>query len=98
MTNRVKIFCYILVLLFFSSSPLFAQSPWEVETFDGAITNSGWYTDKFGPLQWPTDGLGNQAVRLEACASPSASSHCTSSTSSYGQESAVSTNHNVHAG
>jgi Polysaccharide lyase len=98
MPNRVKIFCYIVVLLFFSSSPLFAQAAYEVEPFDGVITNPGWYTDNFGPLQWPTDGLGNQSVRLEACASPSASSLCTSSTSSNGQESAVSTNHNVHAG
>jgi hypothetical protein len=98
MTNRRMIFIYVVVLLFFSSAPLFAQAPYEVEPFDGAITNSGWYTDHFGALQWPTDGLGNQAVRLEACASPSATSHCTTSTSSYAQESGVATNHNVHAG
>ena len=98
MTNRLKFFIHIVVLLFFSSAPLLAQAPYESEPFNGAITNQGWYTDKFGSLQWPADGLGNEAVRLEACASSSSSNHCSSSTSSYGQETAVATNHNVHAG
>jgi hypothetical protein len=81
---------YMGVLIFFTSGPLRAQAPYESEPFNGLLTNPGWYTDKFGPLQWPADGLGNQAVRLEACASSSSSSHCSSSTSSYGQETAVS--------
>src|SRR5262249_6043583 len=98
MTKRRIIFMCVAVVLFFSNTPLFAQAPYEVEPFDGVITNPGWYTDNFGPLQWPTDGLGNRAVRLDACASSSASSHCATSASSYAQESALSTNHNVHAG
>ena len=39
-----------------------------------------------------------QGRALGGCASSSSSSHCTKSTSSSGQEAAVSTNHNVHAG
>ena len=98
MTNRGMIFIYVAVVLFFNSAPLLAQAPYEAEPLDGVITNPGWYTDNFGPLQWPVDGLGNKAVRLEACASRSASSRCTSSTSSSAQESALSTNHSVHGG
>jgi hypothetical protein len=98
MPNRLRVLIYIGVLMVFSSRPLFAQAPYQFEPFNGAITNPGWYTDKFGPLQWPADGFGNQAVRLEACASTSPSTLCTTSTSSYGQETAVSTNHDVHAG
>ena len=61
---------YIGILIFFSSGPLRAQAPYASEPFNGSLSISGWYTDNFGPLQWPADGLGNQAVRLEACASP----------------------------
>jgi Polysaccharide lyase len=98
MTNRGIIFICIVVLLFFGTAPLHAQSAYEDEPFDGVLANPGWYTDHFGPLQWPLDGLGARAVRLDDCASSSATSFCTTSTSSYGQEAAISTETKVHAG
>jgi Polysaccharide lyase len=98
MTNRGIIFVLMMILILFSTAPLRAQSAYEDEPFDGVLANPGWYTDNFGPLQWPLDGLGAKAVRLEDCASSSASTHCTGSTSSYGQAAAIATNHNVHAG
>ena len=96
--NRRMMFACILALLFFGSGPLFAQTPYGDEHFDGTFTAPIWHTDNFGPLQWVSDGVVNGAVRLEACASPSSSGHCTTSTSSYGQETAVSTNKNTHSG
>jgi Polysaccharide lyase len=98
MRNRLNMLIYLGALIFFFGGPLRAQTPYGSEPFNGSISSSGWYTDKFGPLQWPADDLGNLAVRLQDCASTSPSSHCTTSTSGYGQEAGVATSTNVHAG
>jgi hypothetical protein len=68
-----------------------AQSGYyEFEHFDGTFTNPEWYiTRGAGPLQWPADGFHNQALRLEDCASASASSHCTTSPAPAVQDAAV---------
>jgi hypothetical protein len=68
------------------------------EHFDGAFTLSGWKVDSVSQLSFPADGVHNQAVRITDCASRSSSSHCLSSTSTYGEMASVSHNTNVHAG
>jgi hypothetical protein len=98
MPNRLTLFICAVLLLFLGNIPVFAQAPYEVEPFNGSVTGSGWQTDNFGPLQWPSDDHGGQAVRLEACASSSASRHCQGSTSSYAQEASVWTSENIHGG
>jgi hypothetical protein len=59
--------------------------------------NPVWKTDGFSPgVQWISNGFLNQALMIEGCASASPTNHCSTSTSSFGSEAAVSDHTNTH--
>lgn len=101
-----KIFCLaaflsLLAIGYTAYSQSCIQGPYGTQTFNGALDNaSSWAIDfpSNPALTFVTDGYLGKAMRLTQCASSSASSHCSPSTSSFGQMGGVTTGINVHAG